>query len=215
MAKVRVQILSWIIAFAILAILYGMWTQHWLHNFIKPEPLTLMTGTLLPQPLPIQSFHLTDINNKSFTNNNFKNQWSMVFFGFTNCPQLCPTTLSVLNQAYKKLQQDQVVLPQVVFVSVDPERDSATKIKDYLASFNPAFIGVSGNEENIRILMQQFNIAYAKILQGDSAQSYRIDHSGTILLVDPAGKLQAIFSTPHNANNIASDYEKIVTATKG
>ena len=209
--KMRTQIIIWLIAIGILALLFGMWSSHNLSKANKQNTITLSVGTILPMPRPVQAFQLTGLDNNAFTNDNFKNHWTMIFFGFTHCPMLCPTTLSTLNQVYQKLQHDQVqALPQVLFISVDPERDSIQGIKEYLTSFNPAFIGARGDKDKIDAITKQFNVAYAKVMQNPTDQNYSVDHSGTILLVDPQGQLYAIFSTPHNANNIAGDYEKII-----
>src|SRR5260221_7497920 len=121
MQSSRVRIFSLIIAIAALALLFGIWTQYNFGSKSKSSALALNSGTLLSQPRALQNFHLINDHNKPFTNDNFKNHWSFVFFGFTNCPQLCPTTLSTLNQIYKNLQQVHLQsMPQVVFISVDP-----------------------------------------------------------------------------------------------
>lgn len=204
-SKTRIFIL--IIVIAILALLFGMWTHYNFGNKNKSQTLILNSTTLLPQPRPIQDFHLINDHNRPFTNNDFKNHWSFVFFGFTNCPQLCPTTLSVLNQMYKNLQQAHLQsMPQIVFISVDPDEDTPQKIRNYITSFNPNFVGATGSKQQLDALTKEFNVMYAKVFPNGEQSHYSIDHSGTILLINPAGQLAAIFSTPHDANNIAKDF---------
>ena len=214
--KQRWSITTWIFILALLALLFGLWTQH---NFKKPAatevsqpPIILTSGTLLSPPRSINPFQLKDDHNKPFTQANLLRHWNLVFFGFTNCPELCPTTLSTLNQAYKNLQTNHLpVLPQIIFISVDPKRDTPERINRYLSSFNPAFIGATGKKKQIDELVRDFNIVYVEIAQkGNQANEYTIDHSGAILLIDPAGQLYAVFSTPHDAANIAKDFTMIV-----
>ncbi len=209
----RPRYMFWLIGIAILALLFGLWAQHNIGK--KPnKPLILAAGTLFPQPRPLSPFQLTDDHNKPFTNDNLKGHWSLIFFGFTHCPMLCPTTLSTLNQTYQTLAQaKQQPMPQVVFVSVDPERDTSAKIRHYLISFNKSFVGATGKKANIDALTQEFNVMYAKVMASSDAEAneYSIDHSGTVLLVDPNGQLYAVFTTPHDPQKIAADIAMITS----
>lgn len=201
------HIYSLIVAIAVLALLFGIWTQHNLSVKNKPRVLTLSSATLLPQPRLLNNFRLISDNNKIFTNDNLKNHWSFVFFGFTNCPQLCPTALATLNRVYKNLHQAHLQLvPQIVFISVDPETDTPKKIHEYLTSFNTNFVGATGSKQQIDTLTKELNIMYAKVFPHEDQTHYSIDHSGTILLINPQGQLAAIFSIPHDADKIAKDF---------
>ena len=206
------RILAAFVVVAILALLYGAWSRHNLTSNAKAQTAVaqLLSGTVFPTPRQINPFQLTGDNKKPFTNANLQNHWTFVFFGFTHCPALCPTTLSTLNQVYKNLQTDHPQqLPQVLFISVDPEQDKPKVIREYLSGFNPAFVGATGSAASIDTLTQEFNVMYAKVFP-DGDKNYTIDHSGTIILIDPNGQVYAVFSTPHNANNIAKDYMDIV-----
>lgn len=209
----RIFMLSLAIAF--LALLFGLWTHY---NFGAPKEattLTLTNGTVFPQPRALSTFTLTDMNGKPFTQANLKGHWSLIFFGFTHCPMLCPTTLATLNEVYQKLQADQQQpMPQIVFISVDPERDSPKRIKQYVTGFNPHFFGATGSQQQLEELTQKFSVMYAKVAQGDSQQDYTIDHSGTLLLTDPNGNLLAIFSTPHETAALTQNLEKIINMKK-
>jgi len=196
-----------LISIGALALLFGMWLQFNYNK--KPAPPTLVSATIFPQSRIINPFQLTDDEGKPFTLDNFKGHWSIVFFGFTNCPDLCPTTLSTLNDAYKKLvAAKQNPMPQVVFISVDPEADTPDRMKTYLSSFNKAFLGAVGSQEQIDQLTKELSVLYAKIAQKDA--HYTIDHSGTILIINPQGQFAGVFSMPHNADNIAHDLQTII-----
>lgn len=199
-----------IAAFAVLALLFGMWAQ--LNTHKQTETVQLENGTVLPTAHNIDSFNLVGTDNKAFTNENLKGKWSMVFFGFTNCPSLCPTTLSTLNKMYKILEQDKsITLPQIVFISVDPDRDEPSDIAEYLSSFNKHFVGATGEKPQLLALTKQMSVLFMKVQNPHSKdkKDYLIDHSGTILLINPQGQLQAIFSTPHDEKMLSHDFTQI------
>lgn len=181
------------------------------------ESVELKSATVLPQPRDISSFKLMDAKNKTFTNKNFTGHWTMLFFGFTHCRVVCPKALATLNEVYTKLQQNkQQSLPQVVFVSIDPERDSLTRVGQFVTAFNPDFQGVTGNRAQVDKMMQEFGAVAVRInkpyAEGGVAakDNYQIEHSSSILLVDPNGKFYAVFAAPHNATNIAQDMKSIM-----
>jgi protein SCO1/2 len=174
----------------------------------------MVSATVLTPPKVIKPFDLKDSNGGSFTNQNLKGHWTFLFFGFTRCGYVCPTSMATLKQAYEKLEKHTAVpKPQVVFVSIDPERDDLQRIHRYVTSFNPNFKGATGNKPALSELTNQLGILYMKIVRkGNSSDNYDIDHSGTILLVNPEGELRAVFSMPHSADNIAKDYLRLAQA---
>ncbi len=213
MLKTKRPILYFAIALAVLALLFGMWFQHNTSAEQTKSLANLETATVLPQPKTVPRFNLISQENTSFTLENLKGHWSLLFFGFTNCPYLCPTTLSTLNESFKLLEKDHLTpMPQMVFISVDPERDHPARIKEYLSSFNKQFVGATGSPQQLEALTKSFNILYTKIKATKSNEEYSIDHSGTILMLDPKGQLFAIFSTPHDATKIAHDVKSIIEA---
>jgi protein SCO1/2 len=177
-------------------------------------PLSLNTdATVLSEPLAVPAFTFTDHQGKSFSNQELVGYWSFLFFGYTYCPDICPTTLSILAQVDKLLQEKQnLVKPRVIFVSVDPTRDTSQKLADYVAYFNPAFLGITGTEEQVRTLSRPLGIAYQRSPGTETSENYLIEHSASILLVNPQGQVQALISPPHDATTIAEDYQKIVAA---
>lgn len=206
--KTRQRFLFLLISIAVLAALFGMWSQHNVHSEKTPA---LQTATIFQQPRIISNFELTNDEDKPFTLDNLKGHYSLLFFGFTHCPDLCPTTLVMLNNVYKTLENAKLKnLPQIVFISVDPERDTPKTIKTYLSSFNTAFLGATGSKKQLDTLTQEMNVLYTKIATPGDSENYGIDHSGTILLVNPKGQFYGVFTMPHDAEKIASDMKTIL-----
>lgn len=202
--KNRQRRLFIIIAIACLAALFGLWSQYNTHA--KDKKPTLHTATVFPQPRIITPFQLTDDEGKPFTQQNLKGHFSLIFFGFTHCPDLCPTTLALLNKSYKMLADAKLKnMPQIIFISVDPEQDDAKTIKKYLASFNPAFLGATGTKEQLDKLTQEMSVLYTKVIKAGDTEHYTIDHSGALILVNPEGQFYGVFTMPHDAKKIADD----------
>jgi protein SCO1/2 len=169
-----------------------------------------LQGVLRPGPTPLQAFELIDQHRQPFDLERLKGKWSLVFFGYTSCPDICPTTLSTLNGVVKKLQADPQGLAgmQVVFVTVDPRRDTADVIDGYLKYFNEAFLGVTGAQQDIDSLARQFGAGYVTEPETAVGQ-YLVSHTSSIFLVDPRGRLLAAFSPPHDPNTIAEQFRQI------
>ena len=179
----------------------------WLAACSRPEPPQLSQGTLLPSAKPIADFRLTDHRGKPFTLENLKDNWTFAFFGYTHCPDVCPTSMTMLGQMRRKLEQQGGLdkQPQVVFVSVDPARDTTELLAQYVPYFHSDFIGASGDEQNTSLLTRQIGILYAKA-EGSGDEGYLVDHSAAIILFDPDGAFRALFSIPHDPDLIASDF---------
>lgn len=172
------------------------------------EPPTLAAGTLLTQPRPLPDFTMVRDDGQPFTREDFRGEWSLVFFGFTHCPDVCPNTLFLLDRVVKQLDGSEAEAPQVVFVSVDTERDTPDVIAEYVEYFNPAFAGVTGDAANLQKLAQAMSVAYEFRPEGDS---YTVVHSSAVLLVDPQARLHAIFTPPLHADVIAADLALLAT----
>jgi len=178
----------------------------------EPQPPKLSQGTLLPSAKPVAAFQLTDHRGQPFTLENLKDNWTFAFFGYTHCPDVCPTSMAMLAQVQRKLEQQDGLdkLPQVVFVSVDPERDTAALLSEFVPYFHASFIGARGDEQNTLNLTRQLGILYGKV-EGSAADDYLIDHSTAIILFDPDGDFRAVFGIPHKADLIANDFLAIKT----
>jgi protein SCO1/2 len=153
---------------------------------IAPE-----VGTLFSVPRDIKSFKLTTAHDQDFTEKDFYQHWTLVFFGFTHCSKVCPTNLDLLNKVYEPLHTQYPNL-RVVLISVDPERDTTDSLTQYVHSFNPAFQGVTGKIQDIRKLQSQLGI-YAARDEATPVNNYQIQHTSSILLINPQGKWAGLF----------------------
>ncbi len=169
-----------------------------------------LQGVLRPEPKPLQAFELVDQYRKAFNPGRLKDRWSFVFFGYTYCPDICPTTLLTLSGVIKQLQTDPQGLSniQVIFVSVDPRRDTPEVLDRYLKYFNESFQGVTGTQPEIDSLTRQFGAAYVIEPETKPGQ-YQVSHTSSIFLVNPYGQLVAAFSPPHDADTIVEQFRQI------
>lgn len=171
--------------------------------------LTEVSATVFHEAKELPDFELKDHHGNEFTKENLKGQWSFIFFGFTHCPDVCPTTLSLLNQVDQILKNKaDVNVPKMIFISVDPERDTIEQLADYVTYFNTEFLGVTGSVQNLQDLTTPLGVAFGSKGDGEG-EDYEVFHSSRIMLIDPGARLKALFSFPHNINNIATDYIKI------
>ena len=176
-----------------------------------PTPPPELQGVIRPEFRLLMPFELTDHEGNPFTESKLQNKWTFVFFGYTSCPDICPTTLYVLNSV-QSLQEDKAdgdaIDMQVVFISVDPKRDSTEKLAKYMRYFNKKFTGATASKTKIDRLTRQFNAGYI-VEPETSPGQYLVAHTSAIFLVDPLGRLVANFSQPHYPNTINDLYETI------
>jgi protein SCO1/2 len=171
--------------------------------------VSLDSGTWLPRARALAEFHLQDMSGREFDLNNLRGHPTLLFFGFTNCPDVCPTTLSTLEQVQR---QAPLAGAQVVFVSVDPERDSDASLQAYLGAFDKNFVGVRGERTALAPLLRSLNaIAVRQDLPGGG---YTMDHSATLYLLDTQGRLVAVFSPPFSSTKLTADLHQIGAARR-
>lgn len=153
--------------------------------------------------IPVQGHSLVTHNGKELTDDNFSGYWSFVFFGFTNCPDVCPATLSQLSLLNKMLHDDKKLSDktQFLFVSVDPDRDSLEHLADYVAYYHSEFIGVTGKMVNILKFEKQFG-AFHKFDKSDKSGFYNVAHTSSVFLVDPQGNIALEFTPPLDIKNV-------------
>ena len=173
----------------------------------RPEPPQILHGTWLPSPKPVADFQLTDHKGQPFTLASLQGHWTFAFFGYTQCPDVCPTSLSMLAQVMRRLEDNPQVktLPRGLFVSVDPERDTPELIARFVPYFHADFIGATGEQDELMKLTRQLGILYQKAA-GDSDDNYLVDHSAAVILFDPDGHFHALFNVPHDPDKIAAEY---------
>jgi protein SCO1 len=180
----------------------------WRHSAAPP---TLAIGTYLSPRRALADFNLIDQRGQAFGPNNLRNHWSLLFFGYANCPEFCPTTLTTLAAMMKRLRASgAAVLPQVIFVSVDAKRDTPQQLAQYVPYFDPEFIGVTAADQpTIEAVAREFGVAVV-IEPKNTDGSYAVDHSSVILVLDPSGKLAAILTGPFTAEALQADFQRIV-----
>ncbi|MCB0076455.1 MAG: SCO family protein [Anaerolineales bacterium] len=176
-----------------------------LPTFLKPT--TYASATIIDDTSPLPRYALTDYEGNPFTFGQ-SGQYQLVFFGYTNCPDVCPLTLARLNRALE-LMGNKANEVQVVFVSVDPDRDTLDKLKAHTLLFNPLFLGVTGSKTQIDLAAKDFGVYYEKV-DSESASGYLVNHSSHVTVVDPSGKIRAIFPFEAQPQAIADDMKKMV-----
>lgn len=175
-------------------------------------PPVLERATLFDAPRPLAELALVDQAGQAFELGRLRGRWTLMFFGFTHCPDVCPLTLAVLADVRRALTDlpaaDQ---PGVVLVTVDPLRDTPQILARYVAHFDPEFIGATGSPEAITALTRELGVA---VMVGTPAAdgSYTVDHSAAVFVLNPAAAYTAVFGTPHDAGTIARDFRRIVAA---
>lgn len=149
-------------------------------------------------------FSLVDHRGEAFTPGQLEGHWTLIFFGFTHCPDVCPTTLSFLAELKGQLESTEVSDTQVVMVSVDPARDTVAQLATYVPYFHPDFIGVTGDFIDILNFARTFNAPFRKVTEADG--SYQIDHSANVVLVNPRGDYHGFFKAPLDLAKVKVTY---------
>jgi len=173
------------------------------------EPITahLKAGTLLPEPRPLDEFSLTAEDGRVLDRESLNGHWTFIAFGYTHCPDVCPTLMVTFDALDKELAKSSTeTQPEFLFVSVDPERDTPERIGEYVGYFNHRIRGATAGHEALRHLTTQLGVIYRRSEAQDTAMGYLVDHSASILLLDPDVRLTAIFGLPHNPQAIAEDF---------
>jgi protein SCO1/2 len=166
-------------------------------------------ATVLDAPRPLPELSLLDERGAPVTLEDLRGHWTLLFFGFTQCPDVCPMTLQVLAHALRS-QDD---LPQAQravarFVTVDPERDTPQALSRYLATFDADIHGLTGSPAAIDGLARALGVAYGRVDRPDGG-GYTMDHTAALFLLDPQARFVAVFTPPHDARAIAADLRAI------
>jgi protein SCO1/2 len=180
----------------------------------EPARPVLERATLFDAGRPLPAPALVDHLGRDFGLDRLRGRWTLLFFGFTHCPDVCPLTLATLAEARRLLAGlPPPAQPAVAFVSVDPRRDTAAALSRYVSHFDPEFTGVTGAAAAIESFTRALGVA---VVMGAPAEdgSYTVDHTAAIFLVSPAAELTAVFGAPHEAAVIAEDYRRIVAAAR-
>ena len=209
MNKISLKFSTMITTVALAAMLAGVWLaeiyrQHDSRAMLLPDRVM----TLFPDPKPLTAFAFTDHENRIFDVASLKGKWSFLFFGFTHCPDICPTTLAVLARAREKIAKSKVGAKDVqfVFISVDPNRDTAGKLGQYVTYFDTSFLGVTGDNAQLGDLAGQLGAAY-EVTITPGMENYPVYHSAAVFLVDPRARYHAVFVPPLDAERISRRFK--------
>ena len=179
---------------------------------ILDQSMELRAASIFPTPRLLNDFELATAGGEPFTEQALKGQWTLLFFGFTNCPDICPDTLSSLSQSLDALRlMNKDPLPEVVFVSVDPARDRGELLSDYVAWFDDAFTAITGTDEQLAGLTQQLGVIFVRDEADPQTGYYNVDHSAAVMIIDPQGRLYGRFGHPLNPDDVTADLFQITS----
>jgi protein SCO1/2 len=196
-------------AVVLAAMLGGVWlAATYRENASQAILLPDQVMTLFPAPKPLAAFAFTDHENRVFDLSRLEGKWSFLFFGYTHCPDICPTTLATLARAHEEIVKNTVGAKDVqfVFISVDPNRDTAGKLKQYVTYFDPTFLGVTGNNAQLGNLAGQLGAAY-EVAITPGTDNYPVYHTAAVFLVDPRARYHAVFAPPLDAEAISKRFK--------
>ena len=159
-------------------------------------------GTVIQSPETSYDFTLTG-GSGDVSLSDFRGKLVLIYFGYTFCPDICPATLGNVNQALKQIGSKAEDI-QLIMVSLDPQRDTPEKLEQYVAHFNPTFIGITGTQEQVDTVTSLYGVFYEK-KEGSEATSYLIDHTATLMVIDREGYLKLVFPFGVTADEIADD----------
>lgn len=212
-----------VVVAAVAAMLAGFWVSSilQLNDKTKADESALsqarknfspIQGSLLSPARKIAVPALIKDNGQTFSLDDLTGQWHLLFFGYTHCPDICPTTMGVAAQAKKIAESKNQSFPGVIFISVDPERDKVEMLAEYVQYFDKDFIGVTGDKDLIKALSLQMSVVYMKmpVKAGTDESNYLVDHSAALLLLNPEGKLVAFLNPPHDPATIVKDITTVI-----
>lgn len=174
-----------------------------------PAQVPQIPGFLWPEPRSVPEFSLDGGDGQPFNLARLDKHWTFLFFGYTYCPDVCPTTLAQMREVMNTLREANAAEDvQVAFVSVDPARDTRDRLAEYVRYFDPAFLSASAADERLDAFTRALGAIY-RIGEADENGNYEVDHTASVLLVDPLGRLVGIFGLPHDAKDIANRFSLI------
>ncbi len=195
---------------ALVALILGLTVNKVLNGRDQPNPAELIDAgiILLPQSRAVADVTMTNQDGQPVQMDDLKGKWSLLFFGYTYCPDICPTTLAQLRQVKSELPKDAVDRLQVVLVSVDPHRDTPNQLKQYLGYFDKDFRGVTGSLEDTQKLANAVSIPF--IPAATSKPNYTVDHSGNLALLGPDGTQRGFIRAPFNNQKLGAQLPGLV-----
>ena len=199
----------WIILVAALAAGVGLWFGN--RQFGRADHPGLASAVLYPQPRELPDFQLTRADGQPLTLADWRGRWNVAYFGYASCPDVCPTSLSVLKQVWKSVAErglrDRI---RINFISVDPQRDTPDVLGKYVAFFSPDFIAATGSDEQLTRLTRALGLLYSRST-GPNGE-IQVDHSGSAVIIDPQGRLVGMFRPPFAAADVTADLTRLVAS---
>lgn len=197
----------WLFVAAAFAVALGLWFGA---RMFAPKPAPkLQNAVLYPTPRTIADFRLTQANGQPLTLADWKGRWTVVYFGYTSCPDVCPTTLADFKHAWQELGvrglQGKV---HIDFISVDPQRDTPSVLANYVGYFSPDFIAATGSDEELTRLTRGLGLIYSR--STDASGAIQVDHSGSAVIVDPRGLEIGLFRPPFAASAMVADLSVLI-----
>ncbi|MGV8842161.1 MAG: SCO family protein [Pseudomonas sp.] len=188
----------------IVALVLGLTVNKVVNTDSQGDPQVLLDAgiVLLPQSRVLPDLRLTNQDGQAVAVNQLKDTWSLLFFGYTSCPDVCPTTLAQLRQLKTQLPGPTQANLQLIMVSVDPHRDTPEQLKQYLSYFDAGFIGLTGPEATLQQLANGVSIPY--IPADTSEENYTVDHSANLVLIGPDGTQRGFIRAPFNTDKLAA-----------
>jgi len=184
------------------------------------EPLnaaqpSLASATVFRQAQPLDTFSLTDTSEKPFTNKELKGHWTLLFFGYAHCPETCPKALSIASDFWKKLPVSiSREKTRFVFITLNPQADKVNDLKLFLNRFSTEFIGLTGEASEINKLAKSCRVYSFEDPKPNAAGQKVIDHTAAFILINPEGRMQALFSPPYDSTSIAQDLTTLILERK-
>ncbi len=196
-------------AVVLAALLDGVWlAATYRENGSRAILLPDQVMTLFPAPKPLAAFAFKDHEDRVFDLSRLRGKWSFLFFGYTHCPDICPTTLATLARAHENIAKSAAGAKDVqfVFISVDPNRDTAGELRQYVTYFDTAFLGVTGDDAQLGNLAAQLGAAYQLAIT-PGMENYPVYHTAAVFLVDPRARYHAVFAPSLDAEGISRRFE--------
>jgi len=164
---------------------------------------------VLDPPPSAPDFTLTDQHGQPFRLSDQRGKAVLLFFGYTHCPDVCPTTLATWKQVHDALGDDADRV-RFVFITVDPERDTPQRLRQHLAVFNPGFIGLTGNPEQLAPIYQAYHVYHEEVQESQSAVDYLVNHTAAVFLIDPEGRWRLSYSFGTPPEDIVHDVQVLL-----
>jgi protein SCO1/2 len=196
-----------------LAVLAGFLNKLNHPRVISNSELSANGAIKLERPRILDAFELLADSGEPFNTEDLSGRWTLVFFGFTHCPDVCPTTLATLNSFYQTLDEETRADTDVLLVSVDPERDKPAQLQEYVRYFNPDFHGATGEFLNLKRFANQLNVPFNKVPLEDG--QYTVDHGSQVVLINPRGHYHAFFKAPLDPAKMKLTYRSMRATYNG